>query len=222
MIQKIDLKLLEQFKMLDTTSLSDALDRFGIYGAFLGLKAVVPGTTICGQAFTVQYALCTGAKETAMDYLDDVEPGQVVVLDNAGRETCTVWGDLMSRVAIRNGVAGTVIDGVCRDVPDIRKMAYPIFTKDYFTVTGKERVYLEAVNVPIFICGVKVNPGDIIVADDTGVIAIPLSRAEEVLQAALEIAEKEKVIEGFINEGMTLKEAREKTGYYFLQSRASK
>lgn len=218
-MRKLDESIIARYKKLDTTCVSDAMDRCGLYGAFEGIKAVVPGTFLCGQAFTTHNIPCTEAKETAGDYLDDVEPGQVVVIDNGGRLGCTVWGDLMSWVAINNGVAGTVIDGVCRDIPAIREMRYPIFTKGTNMVTGKQRVYLDATNIPVSIGGITVKPGDLILADDTGALAVPLDRVEEVLEAAEEIDEKEKKIIGYLKKGMSLKEAREKTGYHTLQSK---
>ena len=213
-------KIVEQFKKLDTTSVSDALDKLGITGGLLGIKPVCQGTTLCGQAFTVHYAPCGEVKGTVGDFLDDVEEGQVVVLDNGGRLNCTVWGDLMSITATRNKVAGTVIDGVCRDVPAIRDIRYPIFTRDVYMVTGKDRVYVDAVNVPVSVSGVQVKPGDIMLADDTGVLVIPVGRAAEILEVALNIAEKEKFIEEKIRGGATLREARAASGYHSLQTRA--
>lgn len=222
MIQKVDPEIIKGFKALDTTSVSDALDRFGISGGLCGIRAVVPGTSLCGQAFTTHNVPCGPNKEKAGDYLDEVESGQVVVIDNAGRDYCTVWGDLMSMIALRNGVAGTIIDGVCRDIPNIKKIGYPIFTKGYYMVTGKERVYLDAVNIPVSICGVQVKPGDIVMADENGALVIPLEFAKEVLEAAREIAKKEAIIEQYINKGMSLKEARGMTDYHTLQSRKDK
>ena len=213
--------LVEQFKKLDTTSVSDALDRLGITGGLLGIKPVCSGTTFCGQAFTVRYTPCGAVKGTVGDFLDDVPEGHVVVLDNAGRLNCTVWGDLMTITAQRNKVAGTVIDGVCRDVPAIRKCGYPIFTRDVFMVTGKDRVYVDGVNIPVAISGVQVKPGDIVLADDTGVLVIPQERAADVLQAAQEIAAKEQIMEEQLRAGATLKQARAAAGYHSLQTRAN-
>ena len=80
------------------------------------------------------------------DFLDDVEPGQVVVIDNGGRDWCTVWGDIMSLDANLKGVSGTIIDGVCRDLPAIERIGYPIYSKGVYMVTGKDRVYVDAVD----------------------------------------------------------------------------
>ena len=114
-------EIISRFKKLDTTCVSDALDRLGITGGLLGIKPVIPGKTICGEAFTVHYVPCGLVKGTVGDFLDDVEPGQVIVIDNAGRLNCTVWGDILTLVAKLKGIGGTVIDGVCRDVPFILK-----------------------------------------------------------------------------------------------------
>ncbi|KUO71810.1 MAG: diguanylate cyclase [Clostridia bacterium BRH_c25] len=218
-VPNIDSSIIEAFKKLDTTSVSDALDRLGITGGLLGIKPVVNDTTICGQAFTVHYVPCGSVKGTVGDFLDDVKPGQVVVIDNSGRDYCTVWGDLMAITATRMGIAGTVIDGVCRDIPAIKKIKYPIFTKGTYMVTGKDRVFVDAVNVPVAVSGVQVKPGDIILGDETGVLVIPVERAEEVLKVSLEIAQKEAIIEEAIRNGASLREARAKAGYHQLQTR---
>lgn len=220
-LKKLDLKILEAFRQLDTTSVSDAMDRYGICGALNGISPVTQGTILCGQAFTVSVVPCSGGKDAPVEYLDLVDPDMVVVIDNSGRTDCTVWGDLMSIIAMRNGVAGTLIDGVCRDIAPIRKMRYPIFTKGVNMVTGKQRVYTREIMVPIRVSGVRIEPGDLILADDSGALAIPIDRVEEVLTAAQEIDYKEKLIEDMIREGKTLKEAREATGYRRLQSKVN-
>lgn len=211
--------IVEAFKNLDTCCVSDAADKLGITAGLLGIKPVVQGTRFCGQAFTVHYVPCGTSKGTVGDFLDDARPGQVVVIDNAGRDYCTVWGDLMSISASNRGIAGTVIDGVCRDVPTIHKLKYPIFTKGCYMVTGKDRVEVDAVGAPVAVSGVRVQPGDILLGDDTGVVSIPLERAEEVLAVALEIAEKEGQIEAALAAGKGLKEARASVQYHSLQTK---
>jgi len=213
----LDPEMLNAYKELDTTEVADAINRFGINTGMFGLNCIVPGTRICGQAFTCLFGVCAAGQEGKMDYLDDVPAGNVIVIDNNGRLDYSCWGDLMSRVAQRNGVAGTIADGIIRDVPDIREMKYPTFARATHMWTGKMHSYLEATQVPVRIAGVTVKPGDIIVGDDTGVLSVPFELASEVLEAAQEIHKREKVIEGFINEGMRLDKAREETGYYFLQ-----
>jgi 4-hydroxy-4-methyl-2-oxoglutarate aldolase len=148
-----------------------------------------------------------------------VAPGDVMVLDNNGRTDCTVWGDILTLVAKRKGIGGTVIDGVCRDVPFILKEQYPIFTRGRFMMTGKDRVMVEAMNVTVSIGKTQVKPGDIMVGDDSGVVVVPWERAEEVLKLATEIETAENRIEEAVRSGLTLREAREKYRYHTLQSK---
>jgi len=216
----MDIKeLVEKFRDMDTTCLSDAMDRLGIKCGCAGILPIVYGVKAVGTAFTVKYRPCGHIKGTVGDFLDDVAPGQVVVLDNGGRTYGTVWGDIMTVYAKKRGIAGTVIDGVCRDLPRILEVRYPIFTRGRFMVTGKDRVEVDGINVPVAISDVQVRPGDIVVADDTGVVIVPADRAEEVWQVAKEIDEVEQYILTLLEQGMTMKEAREKTGYHKLQSK---
>jgi 4-hydroxy-4-methyl-2-oxoglutarate aldolase len=216
---QISREIINEFQKMDVCCVSDALDRLGIRGGLEGIKAVTPGTNICGTAFTVHYVPCGMVKGTVGDFLDDVQPGQVVVIDNGGRTYCTVWGDLMAIAATKRKLAGTVIDGVCRDVPVIQKLQYPIFTKGVYMVTGKDRVEVDAVNIPVAVAGIQVQPGDLILGDDTGVIVIPAEKARETLAVAKEIAAKEALIEKELENGKTLREARAKVSYHSLQTR---
>ena len=125
----------------------------------------------------------------------------------------------MTVYAHKRGVAGTVIDGVCRDLPRIMEIGYPLYTKGRLMTTGKDRVEVDAVSVPVAVSDVQVRPGDIVLCDDTGVIIVPLEKAAEILAIAEEINNKEQTILQLIDSGMTLREARQKLGYHKLQAR---
>ena len=211
-------QIIERLGRLDVASVSDAMDKIGIPCGLLGIHAVVPGKHICGRAFTVHYVPNGVVKGNVGDFLDDVQPGQVVVIDNGGRLYCTVWGDIMTFVATRKGIAGTVIDGVCRDIPGILENDYPIFTKSTYMVTGKDRVTVDYVNKPVAISGVQVCPNDIVLADDTGAVCIPDAVAEQVADIAESIEKTEQAIIAEVKNGSTLKEARAKLGYHHLQT----
>jgi 4-hydroxy-4-methyl-2-oxoglutarate aldolase len=211
--------LVKEFRKLDTTAISDALDRLGIKGGCYGITPRCQGTRAVGRAFTVRYRPCGVQKGTVGDFLDDVEPGQVVVLDNGGRTYGTVWGDIMTVYAQKRGIAGTVIDGVCRDMPRIYEVKYPIYTRGHIMVTGKDRVELDGLNIPVTVSDVLVRPNDIVACDDTGVVIIPFDKAEEVLKAALEIDEVEQKILEMLDKGMTLRDARKQLGYHKLQTK---
>lgn len=213
--------IIDGFKKLDTPCVSDALDRLGIPAGLLNIKPVVSGTgrVICGPAFTVKYIPVGLEKKTVGDFLDDVPEGAVVVIDNAGRDFCTVWGDIMSFYAEMKGVAGTVIDGVCRDVKVVKELDYPIYTKGCYMVTGKDRVQIESVNQPVTVSNLQVCPEDLIMCDDNGSLRIPKEKAEEVLRIAQEIETKEAGILAALKAGSTLAEARRQSGYHHLQTK---
>ena len=124
----------------------------------------------------------------------------------------------MSIYATRNGIAGTVIDGVCRDINVIRELKYPIYSKGTHMVTGKDRMFADKVNVPVTVAGVQVRPGDLIIGDNTGVVVVPFERAQEVLKVAQEIEKVESQIVAKVKAGMSLKQARAEAGYHTLQT----
>ncbi|UED83248.1 RraA family protein [Streptomyces profundus] len=202
---------------LSTAALSDALDRLGRPGALLGIAPLQPGTRMVGTAFTVRYVPAGSPPGTVGDYLDAMAPGQVAVLDNAGRLDCTVWGDILTAVADRRGIAGTVVDGVCRDTRRARDLGYPMFTRGAFMRTGKDRVEVAEVGGPVSVGGVLIRPGDLLVGDGDGVVAIAAEAVDEVLRVAREITEREGRILDDALAGATIAEARGRHGYHQLQ-----
>lgn len=210
---------LELLGHLDTPSISDAMDKIGVPCGLAGLKPVTKGKHICGTAFTVHYVPCGSVKGSVGDFLDDVNPGQVVVIDNAGRKYCTVWGDIMTYTAKNRGIAGTIIDGVCRDVPGIERQDYPVFSRDVYMVTGKDRVMVDLVNRPVAISGIQICAGDVVVADDSGAVVIPIGLASRVVEIATVIERTEQNIIADVSNGDSLKSARAKYGYHHLQTK---
>lgn len=202
-----------------TTALSDALDRLGIAGQAVGIMPVVRSMRFAGPAFTIRM-LPVGISGGAVgDYIDDVPAGAVVAIDNKGILDETVWGDILTFVAHRTGVAATVIDGVCRDSDRCVELGYPVFARANTMRTGKDRTTADAYNVPIQLANVRVAAGDWLVGDADGVIAIPAERVEEVLGVAQEIEKAEETIREMIAGGMRLDEARRRANYHALQTR---
>jgi regulator of RNase E activity RraA len=202
-----------------TTALSDALDRLGIDGQALGIMPVVRSMKFAGPAFTIRMLPVGTTQGSVGDYIDDVEPGQVVVIDNDGRMDATVWGDILTWVASERGIAGTVIDGVCRDSDRCVELKYPVFARGNTMRTGKDRVTADAYNVSVQISEVRVEPGDWLAGDADGVISIPVDKVDDVLRLAEEIEEVERIIRTKVKEGMRLDQAREKLGYHSLQTK---
>jgi len=210
--------LADRLKAHGVTTLSDALDRLSIDGQCVGLMPFDRSLAFAGTAFTIRMVPVGLSGGSVGDYIDDVEPGQVVVLDNNGRLDATVWGDILTLVADRKKIAGTVIDGVCRDIGRSIKIGYPIFARANTMRTGKDRVTADAYNVPVQIASVRVEAGDWMVGDADGVIAIPAERVDEVLAVADEIEVAEERIRAAIQSGSRLDEARKAARYHALQS----
>jgi regulator of RNase E activity RraA len=212
-------KNVERASKLDTATISDALDRFGIVGQCYEIKPRDPKFRMAGRAYTLLCAPAAVPPGTVGDYIDDVQPGQVVVIDNGGRLNATIWGDILTETAHAKKVAGTVIDGLCRDTALCMELGYPVFTRDHWMRTGKDRVQVEATNVPVTIGEARVQPGDILRGDADGVVVIPKEHEDKVLQAAEEIEEAENAIRKAVRGGMRLDEARKQFKYHSLQTR---
>ena len=211
--------VVERARRLDTATLSDALDRLGLVGQCYRIKGRDPGFELCGRAFTLRCGPAGRPAGTVGDYIDDVPAGQVVVIDNGGREDATIWGDILTEVAHRRGLAGTVIDGISRDVALCRSVGYPVFSLDHWMRTGKDRVQVEEMQAVVNIGGARVTPGDIMRGDADGVIVIPRDHEDKVLEAAEEIAAAEARIRDAVRSGARLDEARRAFRYHSLQTR---
>jgi len=210
---------IERALKIDTATLSDALDKLGIAGQCLGIKPLDHGFQLAGRAFTLSYGpVAQGG--TVGDFIDDVPEGAVVVINNHGIEDATVWGDILTMCAHKRGLGGTVIDGACRDTHLALALAYPMFSRSYSMRTGKDRVQLDAINVPVEIGGAAVLPGDIMRGDSDGVITIPQAREDAVLELAEGIQAAEERIRQMVEDGLRLDEARRRQNYHLLQRRA--
>ncbi len=204
---------------LDTATLSDALDKLGLNGQCYRIKPRSSDFRMTGRAWTLLYGPAGSPPGTVGDYIDDIAPGSVIVLDNGGRDNATVWGDILTEVAHRKGIAGTVIDGVNRDLALCLELGYPIFSRDHWMRTGKDRVQVEATQVPVNIGDVRVSPGDLLRGDADGVVVVPQEHENRVLEAAEAIQSAEDAIRASVRAGMSLREAREQHRYHSLQTR---
>lgn len=204
---------------LDTATLSDALDRLGIVGQCQEIKGRDPGFRMAGRAFTMRCGPASNPPGTVGDYIDDVPEGHIVVIDNGGRTDATIWGDILTEIAHRRQLAGTVIDGISRDVALCRELGYPIFSKDHWMRTGKDRVQVEEMGGIVNIGGARVRQGDLLRGDADGVVVIPQEHEAAVLDAAEEIHVAEEHIRKAVRAGMRLDEARRQFKYHQLQTR---
>ena len=209
---------MRQSRSLSTAEVSDALDYFNLPGSALGIRPVAGPARLFGRAFTIRFAPIDPSEPgTVGDFIDRLEPGTVVVLDNGGRRDCTVWGGILSRLAAHKQIAGSVIHGVCRDTAEADEAGYPLYALGRFMRTGKDRVQVEAYEQPVMLGDVRVAHGDLLIGDADGVVVVPQRRMQEVLTKALETRVLEAQILEAALAGMPLAEARKKYGYHTLQ-----
>jgi regulator of RNase E activity RraA len=182
----------KEFASLPTSAVGDALDQRGIKGHCKGLHALDPRAgKLCGRVFTVQFLPC-GTPDARTpdgdlgDYLDDVPAGYVIAIDNRANLDSSVWDDTLTRIARERGIAGTVVDGACRDSAGIARRQYPVFAAGTASRNGRHRVRVEAYNLPVAIGGVRVECDDILLGDEDGLVVIPRDHLGPVLAAARE------------------------------------
>lgn len=202
---------LKQLSHFNTAEISDALDASGIEGALLNIKPLAPGMKLIGPAYTIQYQPNLKPSTTfqnAANYIDAVPEHAVIIIDNNGDTTCTVWGEILTQVAQQKHIAGTVIHGAVRDIEYIRNNRYPIFCKAVSMRSGKNRVHKTKEQCPLIINNVTINPGDIIVGDDNGVLVIPKDLLSDLLIKINNIRTTEHKIKSAVKTGSTLEQAR--------------
>ncbi|MEQ1975713.1 RraA family protein [Xenorhabdus sp. SGI240] len=206
----------ERLMALDSAAISDAMDSLHIPAGLAGIVPRNSGIKIVGPAFTVRYEPIIpeqGKFLNAGNYIDEVPAGHIVVVDNQGRTDCTSWGNILTFKAIQKGIAGSVIYGSARDLSEVRRLAYPLFTTGIYMVSGKNRAKVAEVQCPLKIDDVVVSPGDWVFADDNGALVIPQLHLLTVIERAENVEKTEQaIIEAIIN-GEDLVSAREKLGY---------
>jgi regulator of RNase E activity RraA len=204
-----------------TPTISDILDSMGLAGAIPGsvLRPVIPGKKIAGPAVTLRYVpeRLTPARsfqEKARAKLADrdayalTEPGDVVVIDGGGRAEVSAMGGLSTIVAKRYGLAGNIVDCGVRDVGEMRALDYPVWSRGITPISGKFRFEALEVNGPVVCAGVSVHPGDLMVADDTGVVVVPQEFIQTVVRRAIETSKKEQRLIEAIEEGSSTEEIK--------------
>lgn len=209
-------ELIEGFKAIPTSTISDVLDDMGISGIVNGLRVLIPGVRTAGTAFTIKSICGERATYVAADFsighvIDLMEKDDILICDIGGQPVSHAGG-LASRAMKFRGVAGMVIDGGCRDIDEIIGVGLPTYTRHVTATTGRSRIKILATNLPVEIGSVRVYPGDLVVADDTAVAIIPAEKAKEILA---ECQKREKLEEQFISnlkEGSSFLEAHRKLG----------
>lgn len=208
--------ILNEFKKLDSPAISDALDSLGIVHRIKGIFPRSQKTKLVGFAYTIQYELFDNkvTEQGSGNYIDDVSTNEVVVLDNAGRDYCTTWGGLLTKVAEIKNISGVLINGAIRDIDIIKESSIPIFSKHVFMCSAKNRARMVKRQCPLTLDGVEINPSDIIFGDNNGALVIPYSKATECLERARNIKITEEKILTLVMQGEKLETARKIYKYH--------
>lgn len=181
-----DRRLVDGLGKMVTPHLSDSMER--LYGSGNGLRPMHRGARLAGPAFTVRTA--PGDNLLVHKALDMAQPGDVIVVDAGGHTGNAIVGELMAVHAKQRGIAGLVIWGAIRDSAEIATSDFPVYAAGV-THRGPYRNGPGEINVPVVIGAMPVAPGDIVVGDADGLVAVPQGEAERVLASAQGILAKE-------------------------------
>lgn len=214
-----DADLLEHIETkLYTAVLSDALDELGIRDRAMReyIRPLSPSHTFAGWARTV---LCMDVHHDSenpykleIEAVDSILPGEVVVVSTNHSVRNAPWGELLSTAAKARGARGAVIDGLVRDVKKILALGFPVCAAGIKPVDSRGRGEVVNYNVPVECGGVVVQPGDLIVADYDGVVAVPAGVVEDCIRLATDKVTRENHSRAELMQGSYLRDVFAKYG----------
>lgn len=214
-INRPEPELIARISRLATSTLANALDNAGLHNNVIAhIKAVAPGFHFAGPAVTVKELTGAHGDYTSDDFavgtmIDAAQAGDIIVVDAGGAESST-WGGMASLAAKLKGVAGLLVDGAVRDLEEMIEFEFPVFARHMVPTTGRLRLKVEAINVPVVIDAVEIAPGDIIAADGTGAVCLPLAQAKDIIAAAEKMARDDDAAIKDLRAGLTFSEAMAK------------
>ncbi|MFF3753257.1 RraA family protein [Streptomyces sp. NPDC002018] len=202
--------LVDRLRALDSCAVSDALDAYGLSTVALGPAPVWPVRgVVAGRVRTVTVgARRSGqpAGHVAAAAVDISGPDDVLVIANDGRLDVSCWGGILSRAAVARGIAGVVVDGACRDADESRELGLPVFARAVVPVSARGRVVQHAMDEPVLFGGVRVRPGDYVVADGNGVVFVPGADAHRVIGFAERVVAREAAMADAVAQGRPVTE----------------
>ena len=207
-------EVLQAFAVLATPTIANALDDVGFEGVMLGLQQMVPGTRCVGRAVTIREITgrrgdFTSENFKVGDMIDAAGPGDILVIDNSGQCVST-FGGLATLAAKTKGIGGLVADGGVRDREEMIAHRFPVFARHMTPLTGRSRLAVTGINEPISCGTVRVRPGDVIVADGSGVVCIPAEHAAQVAELAGRYTKDDEQAAAELAKGLSFREAMAK------------
>ncbi|HEX4442752.1 MAG TPA: RraA family protein [Galbitalea sp.] len=210
---------LEGDERLSSAILSDSLDAAGQRDRVsrIRLAPLAPGSRILGRAWTVSFEPSTDDNPSdpygaAIDFISAIRVGEIAVIGTAESNESAFWGELFSAAAMGAGAAGVVTDGNLRDTDKIVEMGFPAFSLSRRPIDYRGRMRVVGIGEPTSIGGVTIESGELIMADDDGLVAIPRFAENEVLQRARERAGGESTVLSELRAGETLRAVWERHG----------
>ncbi len=208
--------IIQRLLKIDSCAVSDGMDRLGLRGATYGVAPMWPCPKIVGRAVTMKIkpaGLDKAKHHLGVLPIEAATAGDIIVIDNGGRTDTSCWGGLLALAAKKKGVSGVVIDGACRDIDESRELEFPVYARGAVPMTARGRIMQESHNQEIEFAGVQVHPGDLVMADGSGVVIIPRAKEEDVVREAETVAATEARMAEGIRQGLSVLEVLEKLGY---------
>ena len=197
---------------LTTAILSDSCDAAGLRHQVLQqrLAPIIPGSRAIGRARTVRFApsLADDSADPyrdAIDVIDGIRAGQMVVISTDESNDSAFWGELFSAAALGAGASGVITDGNLRDTDRIAALGFPAFSRSRRPIDFRGRMRIVDVDVPVVLGGVEIRAGDLVMADDDGAVVVPRAREDEVLGLARQRAAQESTVLAELLNGASLR-----------------
>ena len=210
--------LIEGYRLVEVASVADAMEQlYGQRGYMAHDMRPLFKTKFAGPAVTVlmkkeEHKLGSSVSQGMLDAIDAAPAGSVYVMVLEDGQDIAGIGGLMATAMKFRGLAGAVLDAGVRDLPQINRLQFPVYSRGISPATSVNHYKFAGSNIPVTCAGVRVNAGDIISADEDGVVAVPRAKAAEVLKKAQELDDTEHKMYPFIEKFKSIKEAVEKFG----------
>ena len=194
----LDDDLIGRLAQLDTPAVSDALDALALSGRVTGIQRLTTRARITGRVLTVKLgtgqAVSGPARHLCTQAVEAARPGDILAIEQNSGVEAAGWGGILSNGASVKKISGVIVDGPVRDIDESAELKFPVFARSAIPTTARGRIVEEAFNKPITIGGVIVKPGDLALADGSGICFLPQEYAKKLIDTAERIAKREKLM----------------------------